>query len=407
MSQFIIEDAVRDQAFLRLAICGPSGAGKTETMLRIAGGLQDAMSAMGKDLGDRPRKIGVLDTERKSASLYADLARVGSPVVKPFATIKMEAPYSPARYLEAVRAFCIQGYRIVGVDQMSHAWSGLGGLLEKKAELIAKEGYNSFDAFEVITPEQNRFVDALLSFDAHLIVTMRAKTAWVLEKYTKRGGGEGTRPKRIGMAPDQRQGTEYEFTSVLNLDCDGNVATVVKDRSGVFGPPGTVVGRLSEQHGLRLAQWLYEGRDFQVAAPDATPQEKLAALEATSVSSFQLARTVPDLVAAFAAAMTDLRGIDIGDFGKKGTQKALEAAKDKRKAELAPAVSAAPAPSGPVVTADQAVDLADYLGRCHVDRGALLEHFEARSLTSLPAECFHDAKDWIDAQVVLGTHRAA
>lgn len=406
MADFIIEDAVRDQAFLRLAICGPSGAGKTESMLRVAGGLQDAMASMGRDLGPRPRKIGVLDTERKSASLYADLARAGFPVLKPFATIKMEPPYSPSRYLDAVRAFCIQGYRIVGVDQASHAWSGLGGLLEKKAELL-KDGYNSFDAFEVITPEQNRFIDALLSFDAHLIVTMRAKTAWVLEKYTKKGGGEGSRPKRVGMAPDQRAGTEYEFTSVLNLDVEGNAATVVKDRSGVFGPAGTVVGRLSEQHGLRLAQWLYEGRDFQVAPVDATPQEKLAALQATSLSSFKLAKTLPDLEAAFAAAMTDLRAVDIGDYGKKATQAALVGAKDQRKAELAPAGAPSGKPAYAVLSADQAVDLADYLGRCRVDRDALLEHFESRSLTSMPASCFNDAKDWIDAQVVLGTHRAA
>lgn len=402
---FIIEDAVRDQAFLRLAICGASGGGKTETMLRVAGGLQDAMASMGRDLGPRPRKIGVLDTERKSASLYAGLDRPGFPVVKPFATIKMEAPYSPARYLEAVRAFCVQGYRIIGVDQMSHAWAGLGGLLEKKAKLI-KDGYNSFDAFEVITPEQNRFVDALLSFDAHLIVTMRAKTAWVLEKYTKRGGGEGTRPKRVGMAPEQRAGTEYEFTSVLNLDVDGNVATVVKDRTGVFGPSGTVVGRLSEQHGLRLAQWLYEGREFAVAAPDATPAEKLAALEATSCSAFKTARTMPDLVAAFEQAMLDLRQVDVGGFGKKRTQQVLEQAKDERKRELSPSGPVTAKPAGAVVTADQAIEIADYLSQCKVERAALLEHFRAPSLAALPAGLFHEAKDWVDAQVVLGGARA-
>lgn len=404
--EIIIEDAARDQSFLRLAICGASGAGKTETMLRICGGLQDAMASMGKDLGPRPRKFAVLDTERKSASLYADLQRPGLPIVKPFATIKMEAPYSPARYLERVRALVVQGFRIIGVDQMSHAWSGLGGLLEKKAELM-KEGYNSFDAFEVLTPDQNRFVDALLSFDAHLIVTMRAKTAWVLETYTKSRGGEGKRPKRIGMAPDQRAGTEYEFTSVLNLDVDGNVATVVKDRTGVFGPPNTVLGRLSEQHGLRLAQWLYEGREFAVAAPDATPAEKLNALEVTAISAFRLSRTLPDLEAAFAQAIADLRTIDVGDYGKRKTQAALVAAKEAQKGTFAPSGPSRPKLEGPFVDADQAIDLADYLSRCKVDRAALLEHFEAPSISGLPAALYHEAKDWIDAQVVLGLHHAA
>ena len=404
---FIIEDAVRDQAFLRLALCGPSGSGKTESLLRVAGGLQDAMAAMGRDLGPRPRKIGVLDTERKSASLYADLARPGFPVLKPFSTIKMEAPYSPARYIEAVRAFAVQGYRIIGVDQMTHAWSGLGGLLEKKANMIAKEGYNSFDAFEVITPEQNRFVDALLSFDAHLIVTMRAKTSWVMEKYTDKHNRERTRPKRVGMAPEQRAGTEYEFTSVLNLDVDGNVATVIKDRSGVFGPAGTVVGRLSEQHGLMLAQWLYEGREFAVAGINATPAEKLTALEATALSGFNLARSLPDLQVAYVQAIKDLRDLDVGDVSKDATNARLVAGKDARKLELAPAGARSPGPVGDVVTADQAIEIADYCIQQGVSRPALLAKFVVGALTALPAGAYHDAKDWIDAQSVIGENRAA
>ncbi len=60
---------------------------------------------------------------------------------------------------------------------------------------------------------------------------MRSKTAWEVQKDERTGK---TRPVRIGLAPVQRDGLEYEFTCVLELSVDGHIATASKDRTGLF-----------------------------------------------------------------------------------------------------------------------------------------------------------------------------
>lgn len=74
--------AVRKRAKLRLALTGPSGSGKTYGALMLAKGIGG--------------KIAVIDSEHGSASLYAHLAD--------FDTLELAPPYSPERYIEAIKA---------------------------------------------------------------------------------------------------------------------------------------------------------------------------------------------------------------------------------------------------------------------------------------------------------------
>jgi len=59
--------------------------------------------------------------------------------------------------------FVNAGFPIVGIDQISHAWAGAGGLLEKKDQIAKRENMNSYTAFGEITPEQNEFIEFLLA----------------------------------------------------------------------------------------------------------------------------------------------------------------------------------------------------------------------------------------------------
>jgi type II secretory pathway predicted ATPase ExeA len=76
--------AERKQAKLRLALCGPSGSGKTYSALLIAQGLAPG------------GKIALIDTERGSGELYADLTAYDVAPLNP--------PYVPARYIEIIKA---------------------------------------------------------------------------------------------------------------------------------------------------------------------------------------------------------------------------------------------------------------------------------------------------------------
>lgn len=217
--------AQRSAAKLRLALCGPSGSGKTYSALRIA-----------KGLGGR---IALIDTERGSGELYAGLCA--------YDVAQLTPPYTPARYIEAINAAEKAGYDIVIIDSLSHAWSGPGGVLEMQDQ-AAKALKNSFAAWREITPEHNRLVDTLLQTNLHVIVTMRTKTAYEVQQ----DGGK-TKVVKVGLAPVQREGLEYEFTVVLDLSIDGHVASSTKDRTGLFDGQHFVP---NEDVGVRLGSWL-------------------------------------------------------------------------------------------------------------------------------------------------------
>lgn len=223
-----IRKAERKKAKLRLGIAAPSGAGKTYSALLMAFGLGG--------------KIGLIDTEHGSGDLYAHLGD--------YDIINIEAPYTVKKYIEAISAFEAAEYGTVIIDSLSHAWAGDGGLLDKQGKM-ADRGTNSFAAWRTITPEHNNLVDAMLRSPCHIIATMRAKQEYVLETNDK--GKQ--QPKKVGMAPVQREGMEYEFTVMLDVDM-GHIASASKDRTSLFDGQ---FFKIDQSTGQRLLSWLETG----------------------------------------------------------------------------------------------------------------------------------------------------
>lgn len=228
----MFRQAQRSSANLRLALCGPSGSGKTYSALKIATGL-----------GGR---IALIDTERGSSELYSHVCD--------FDVAQLEPPFSPERYVQAIDAADNAGYDVLVIDSLSHAWSGPGGVLEMQDQ-AAKALRNSFAAWREVTPEHNRLVDALLDTSCQLIVTMRTKTAYEVQQENGKN-----QVKKVGLAPIQRDGLEYEFTVVLDLAVDGHVASSSKDRTGLFDGRRFVP---DENTGQVLQQWLVGGDHAQ------------------------------------------------------------------------------------------------------------------------------------------------
>lgn len=271
---FLVEDAVRTKQVLRLALTGTSGSGKTLTALKIARGMATAI-----DPNAGKEAIVLIDTERGSASLYAKQV--------PFRTIDFRPPYKLSRYREALDAAEAAMPLVVIVDQISHAWAGEGGLLET-VEALKASSRNAFtDAWGKATPEQNKFVERLLACQCHLIVTMRSKSEYVLEERTNRAGNKVQVPKKVGLKPIQRDGVEYEFTSVLDLSLE-HYATSTKDRTGLFDSESP--GILDENTGKELIEWLSDGAPVventyvKDPEPEIVPPEERAAVEASPPS---------------------------------------------------------------------------------------------------------------------------
>lgn len=225
-----IRKATRKKAKLRLGIAAPSGAGKTYSSLLLAFGLGG--------------KVGLIDTEHGSGDLYAHLGE--------YDVITLGAPFTAKSYLEAIKAFEDAQYDVIIIDSLSHAWAGEGGLLDKQGK-AAERTKNSYTAWREVTPDHNALVNAMLQSPCHIIATMRSKVDYVLEMNDK---GKQT-PKKVGMAPVQREGMDYEFTVMLDIDKD-HVATSSKDRTGLFDGEYFTI---TKQTGEKLLNWLNSGVD--------------------------------------------------------------------------------------------------------------------------------------------------
>jgi hypothetical protein len=252
----LFQRAQRTQARLRLAIDGPSGSGKTYSALLIAKGLA------GGDLS----KVALIDTERGSGSLYADLG--------PYAVLDFEPPYTVKRFVQAHDAAVAEGFAVIVIDSLTHFWSGEGGILDAVDKIAATSSSgNTFAAWKKGTPLQKELFDTMLASPCHVIGTMRSKTEYVIEE-NERGKKA---PRKVGLAPEQRKDAEYEFTLVLDLSRE-HIAQASKDRTGLWDERLEVP---TEKHGEELAAWLGSAapappprrvlRDEQAETPQPAP----------------------------------------------------------------------------------------------------------------------------------------
>jgi len=231
LSGFTFAPATKEQAKARIALAGPSGSGKTYTGLVTAAAL-----------GER---VAVIDTERRSASKYADLFT--------FDTLQMHH-YDPRDLVKALAAAGAAEYDVVLVDSLSHFWMGTGGMLEQ-VDNAAKRSYggNSFGGWKDARPMERAMIDALLAYPGHVIITMRTKSEWVIEE-NERGKKQ---PRKVGTKPEQRDGIEYEFDIVGDLDLEN---TLVISKSRCVALAGEVIRRPDESFGKAVSAWLSDGK---------------------------------------------------------------------------------------------------------------------------------------------------
>lgn len=187
--------------YLRIAIDGPSGSGKTYTALMLAEVLKGS------------KRIALIDTEYQSAELYADKFD--------FDTDKLTF-FSVEKYIAAMQEAADTGdYGVLIIDSLTHAWDGIGGVLARKDAIErAMKTPNGYTAWAEANPLQNKLIAAILSWPGHVICTLRSKMEYVMETDSR---GK-TVVRKVGMAPIQRQGVEYEFTIVGEMDASHNMS---------------------------------------------------------------------------------------------------------------------------------------------------------------------------------------
>lgn len=284
--------ATKTQARARIFLMGPSGSGKTWTALELAAGLG--------------AKIAVMDTEHGSASKYADR----------FAFDSMEPnSFEPEVYIAAIRAAEKDGYDVIVLDSLTHAWAGKGGLLEQ-----ADRAGGQFSAWKGLTPKHTALIEAIHAAKLHVIATARVKTEYVVEE-NERGKKA---PRKVGLAAVQRDGLEYEFDVVANLAID-NSLTIEKTRCSALH--GKFFRHQNTEIAAALKSWLTDGAEAPTeletklqASVDAAKEAKqnggpkangAASVSATAASQSVSANGTPDLDPARVTKIQTL-------FGKLG-----------------------------------------------------------------------------------------
>jgi hypothetical protein len=316
MAQLTFRSATKEQAKARIALTGPTGSGKTYTALVI-----------GTRLADR---VAVIDTEHGSASKYADEFA--------FDTLQF-ATFEPTALVDALAVAAHGGYEVVIVDSLSHFWSGAGGMLVPVDNAAGRAGAgNSFAGWKDVRPMERAMIEALLAYPGHVVVTMRTKTDYVVE--TDERGRKV--PRKVGLKPEQREGIEYEFDIVGDLDYE-NVLVISKSRAKPLS--GLVIRKPGVEFADSVLAWLNAGKPVPsvfdclaaATAPDATYEQLRVLyqeasrrnwLETAVLGPDDKSITLKDLIVHRGNEVKDRRRLQ-DDSGQQGTEDKPRGAKDK------------------------------------------------------------------------------
>jgi hypothetical protein len=189
-------------------------------------------------------RVAVVDTERGSASLYAGERGLD------FDVLELQT-YEAELFIKAIAQAEAEGYDVLIIDSMSHAWAGKGGILEFVDKAAKRSGGGSFSGWRDATPLHNQLVDAILTAKMHIICTLRSKVEHVIEQVNGR-----TQVRKVGMQPVQRDGLEYEFTVVGDVTQDHELI-ITKTRAAWL--KDQIIREAGEDLGKQLADWLSSG----------------------------------------------------------------------------------------------------------------------------------------------------
>lgn len=228
-----IQKAKRGGSKAIIAVAGPSGSGKTYSALKIARGMVN-----------NPSEIGLLDTENKRGSLYADI------LDGPFLIGDLYPPFSPNRFSTAIKEFQDAGVKVLVIDSVSHEWEGDSGC-EDIANLPLTQGKKMAN-WVGAKREHKAFMNTLLHCNMNVIVCLRARE--------KTDFKDPTKPVSLGIQPIQEKNFMFEMTASLLMENEGKKQTFLKlpfFLKDAFVSDSN--GYLGEKTGKAIIKWLETG----------------------------------------------------------------------------------------------------------------------------------------------------
>jgi hypothetical protein len=230
-------------------------------------------------------KIACVDTEHGSLSKYADTFE--------FDVIELDT-FSPENFSAALKAAEDAGYEGFGCDSMSHFWMGQGGALEfvdnAKRRSSSRDDMSGWKEF---SPVERRMIDQMIASAMHIGVTMRTKTEYQ-DQVDERTGKK--KRIKIGLAPVQRQGLEYEFDLIGYMD-EENTFITDKTRCPFYAQKAIV--RPDGKAFAPFAEWLRGAKREMLPieggteyAAHAVGQQKIVAMQQAQAEGRSVANVV-------------------------------------------------------------------------------------------------------------------
>lgn len=297
MSEFKIEQATRLGVVPLIDVVGESGTGKTMSALLLARGIA----------GDKGEIVGI-DTENRRMSLYADVIPGG------FKVVDLAEPYSPDRYIDAMKVALSGNPACIVIDSASHEHEGAGGILDmatKNEEESKRAGLHNWRKPKF---EHAKFVQFMLRCPVPVICCIRAKYKTRQKKGTQqmfdRGEierfqiGKTIIEKDANVSPIQSEDFLFDATAHFVVTQDHTIVLYKAshpDLRKCF--PADRTTPITIEHGKMIASWCKAGGQLPATAtagatakPILSDEDKERKALATSVWNLFKAKR-PELVA--------------------------------------------------------------------------------------------------------------
>jgi len=238
---FSFVTAERRNTHILVALAGASGSGKTYSAMNLAAGI----------CGDEP--FAVIDTEAGRALHYADQFN--------FKHAEFQPPFTPERYLEAVKAAEKAGFKAIVIDSMSHEFDGQGGIMD----MAENSGVKGPGAWKDPKMRHKKMMGGFLQVRTHLIFCLRAEEKIDMSKKDDRGKVIVT---NAGWFPIQEKRFSYEMTASFTFQphapgvVDLTLPHKVQDQHRMSFLPGH---HITIDAGAKLAAW---ARGDTITGPD-------------------------------------------------------------------------------------------------------------------------------------------
>lgn len=204
--------AVRKSVPMLISVSGTSGAGKTYSALLLAAGLAGPNG-----------RVAFIDTENGRGSLYADSTGIVAALPNGYEIGQLDAPFSPERYITAIKCAEECGCNVLVIDSTTHEWEGIGGCCEM-AETNKLRGMPNW---ALAKREHKRFVNHCLSTSMHIVFCLRARDKVKIVDVEKNGRKQ-QEVVPIGIQPIAEKNFVFEMLLSLQLDEATHSAVAIK-----------------------------------------------------------------------------------------------------------------------------------------------------------------------------------